>query len=68
VLFIIAIVEGLASPVLAVGGVVPVAPPVGAQVVGLAVALAGFAATLAAQTGMGASWRICVDPGSAPSS
>jgi hypothetical protein len=67
VLFIVAIVAGLASPVLAVAGVVPVAPPVGVQV-GLAVALAGFAATLAAQTGMGASWRIGVDPGSAPSS
>jgi protein-S-isoprenylcysteine O-methyltransferase Ste14 len=31
-------------------------------VAGLVLALAGFAATLAAQTGMGASWRIGVDP------
>jgi hypothetical protein len=36
------------------------------QVLGLVVALAVFAATLAAQTGMGASWRIGVDPSERP--
>jgi protein-S-isoprenylcysteine O-methyltransferase Ste14 len=62
VLFVVAMVAGLAGPLLAVAGTVPTAPPVGVQVVGLAVALIGFAAALAAQTGMGASWRIGVDP------
>ncbi|SDE91364.1 Protein-S-isoprenylcysteine O-methyltransferase Ste14 [Blastococcus fimeti] len=63
VLFVAAIVLGLAGPLLAVVGVVPASPPLAVQVAGLLVALAGFAATLAAQTGMGASWRIGVDPG-----
>jgi protein-S-isoprenylcysteine O-methyltransferase Ste14 len=40
----------------------PVDPPAALQATGLGVALAGLAATLAAQTGMGASWRIGVDP------
>jgi protein-S-isoprenylcysteine O-methyltransferase Ste14 len=63
VLFVAAIVLGLAGPLLAVTDVVAVQPPVAVQVVGLVMALAGFAATLAAQTGMGTSWRIGVDPG-----
>jgi protein-S-isoprenylcysteine O-methyltransferase Ste14 len=63
VLFVVAMVAGLAGPLLAVTGTVPTDPPLALQVVGLVVALAGFAATLAAQTGMGASWRIGVDPG-----
>ena len=62
VLFVAAIVLGLAGPALAVAGVVPTDPPADVQGVGLVLALAGFAATLAAQTGMGASWRIGVDP------
>jgi protein-S-isoprenylcysteine O-methyltransferase Ste14 len=62
VLFVAAMVAGLAGPLLAVTGTVPTDPSPALQVVGLAVALAGFAATLAAQTGMGASWRIGVDP------
>ena len=61
VLFVVAMVAGLAGPLLAVLGVTPVDPPAALQAVGLVVALAGFAATLAAQTGMGASWRIGVD-------
>ncbi|SFP02681.1 Protein-S-isoprenylcysteine O-methyltransferase Ste14 [Geodermatophilus dictyosporus] len=61
VLFVVAIVAGLAGPLLAVAGVTPIDPPTGLQVAGLVLALAGFAATLAAQTGMGASWRIGVD-------
>lgn len=63
VLFVAAMVLGLAGPLLAVTGVVPASPPAALQVGGLVLALAGFAATLAAQTGMGASWRIGVDPG-----
>jgi protein-S-isoprenylcysteine O-methyltransferase Ste14 len=63
VLFVAAIVLGLAGLLLAVTDVVAVQPPVAVQVVGLGMALAGFAATLAAQTGMGTSWRIGVDPG-----
>jgi protein-S-isoprenylcysteine O-methyltransferase Ste14 len=63
VLFVVAMVLGLAGPLLAVTEVVTADPPFGVQAVGLAVALVGFAATLAAQTGMGASWRIGVDPG-----
>jgi protein-S-isoprenylcysteine O-methyltransferase Ste14 len=62
VLFVAAMVLGLAGPLLAVTGVVPADPPVAIQLVGLKLALAWFAATLAAQTGMGASWRIGVDP------
>ena len=62
VLFAAAMVLGLAGPLLAVTHVVTADPPPAVQVAGLALALAGFAATLAAQTGMGASWRIGVDP------
>jgi protein-S-isoprenylcysteine O-methyltransferase Ste14 len=61
VLFVVAMAAGLAGPLLAVLGVTPVDPPAALQVAGLVVALAGFAATLAGQTGMGASWRIGVD-------
>jgi len=63
VLFVVAMALGLAAPLLAVAGVVEAEPPLVVQAVGLVVALLGFAATLAAQTGMGASWRIGVDPG-----
>lgn len=61
VLFVAAMVLGLAGPLLAVAGVVAADPPLAVQVAGLVLALVGFAATLAAQTGMGASWRIGVD-------
>lgn len=63
VLFVVAMVLGLAGPLLAVTGMVTADPPAALQVAGLVIALAGFAATLAAQTGMGTSWRIGVDPG-----
>jgi protein-S-isoprenylcysteine O-methyltransferase Ste14 len=42
--------------------VTPVDPPAAVQLAGSVLALAGFAATPAAQTGTGASWRIGVDP------
>jgi protein-S-isoprenylcysteine O-methyltransferase Ste14 len=63
VLFIAAMALGLAGPLLAVTGVVPADPQPRIAAVGLILALAGFVATLAGQTGMGASWRIGVDPG-----
>jgi protein-S-isoprenylcysteine O-methyltransferase Ste14 len=63
VLFIAAMTLGLAGPLLAVTGVVPADPQPRIAAVGLILALAGFVATLAGQTGMGASWRIGVDPG-----
>jgi hypothetical protein len=50
------VVRGPAGPVLAVAGVVATDPAAGVQVGGLVPALAGFAVTLAGQTGMGASW------------
>jgi protein-S-isoprenylcysteine O-methyltransferase Ste14 len=62
VLFVVAMVLGLAGPLLAVTGTVEADAPDWLQAVGLVVALVGFAATLAAQTGMGTSWRIGVDP------
>ena len=62
VLFALAIVLGLAGPILAVTGVIVADPPIALQVAGLVLALAGFAATLAGQVGMGASWRVGVDP------
>jgi protein-S-isoprenylcysteine O-methyltransferase Ste14 len=62
VLFVVAILLGLTGPLLAVLGATPTDPPVGVEVLGLGLALVGFAATLAGQTGMGASWRIGVDP------
>jgi protein-S-isoprenylcysteine O-methyltransferase Ste14 len=62
VLFVVAMVAGLAGPLLAVAGAVPAQAPAAVQTLGLVLALAGFAATLAGQTGMGASWRIGVDP------
>ncbi|MCZ2809960.1 isoprenylcysteine carboxylmethyltransferase family protein [Modestobacter sp. VKM Ac-2979] len=62
VLFVVALVLGLAGPLLAVLGVTSTHPPVAVQVLGLVLASAGFLATLAGQTGMGDSWRIGVDP------
>lgn len=61
VVFIVAIALGLAAPLLAVTGTASADPPPVPAAVGLVLALAGFAATLAGQAGMGASWRIGVD-------
>ena len=62
VLFIVSIALGVAGPLLAVTGTLPTDASTGVQMVGLVVALVGFAATLAGQIGMGASWRVGVDP------
>lgn len=66
ILFLAAIVLAVAAPVLALADVVgPIAAldREAVNVAGLAIALAGIAATLGAQLAMGASWRIGVDPG-----
>ena len=62
VLFVLALVLGAASLVLAVADVLP--PPRGLDAlawVGLVVVLAGTVGVFAAQTGMGSSWRIGVE-------
>jgi protein-S-isoprenylcysteine O-methyltransferase Ste14 len=61
VLFVAAVVLGLAAALLAATGAVSVGAPGWVRVLGLVVALLGFAATVIAQTGMGSSWRIGVD-------
>jgi protein-S-isoprenylcysteine O-methyltransferase Ste14 len=61
VLFVAAMILGLAGPLLAVLDVVAADAPDAVQVAGLLLALIGFAATLAGQSGMGAFWRIGVD-------
>lgn len=63
-LFVLAVLLGVAAPLLQVAGVVDAvgfldATPV--AVAGLVLALVGIGGTLAAQQGMGASWRIGVD-------
>jgi protein-S-isoprenylcysteine O-methyltransferase Ste14 len=63
VLFVVALVLGVLALGLAATGVLP-PPPASPPFVagaGLALALAGFLGVLAAQTGMGASWRIGVE-------
>jgi protein-S-isoprenylcysteine O-methyltransferase Ste14 len=66
ILFVVALVVGLAAPVLALVGV---ADPIDAldvtavHVAGAVLFVAGLAGTLAAQVAMGPSWRIGVDPG-----
>ncbi|MBJ2121439.1 isoprenylcysteine carboxylmethyltransferase family protein [Arthrobacter sp. MSA 4-2] len=61
VLFIAALLLGAAGPVLALtGALVPPRVP-GLAWIGLIVTVLGFLGVLAAQTGMGSSWRIGVD-------
>lgn len=61
VLFVLALVLGAAALALAVTDVLPEpAAPDGLALVGLVLAIGGFAGVLAAQTGMGTSWRIGV--------
>ncbi|GIG30709.1 methyltransferase family protein [Cellulomonas marina] len=63
VLFVAALLLAAAGLTLAALGVVEPPPGVPAALgwVGVVVAVVGFAVTLAAQSGMGASWRIGVD-------
>lgn len=63
-LFVVAILLGVAAPLLALADVVqPLAglETTAVHVVGIALFLIGLAATLAAQAAMGESWRIGVD-------
>ena len=65
VLFVVAICLGVLAPVLAIAGIVG---PVDAldraliHAIGITLAVLGILGTLIAQTAMGASWRIGVDP------
>jgi protein-S-isoprenylcysteine O-methyltransferase Ste14 len=63
VLFIGALVLGAAGPITALAGLAPIGflDRAAIQAAGTVVAVLGVAATLAAQTSMGASWRIGVD-------
>ncbi|MBQ0925784.1 MULTISPECIES: methyltransferase family protein [Pseudonocardiaceae] len=64
VLFVVALVLGLAAPVLQLGSVIDaltVLDTTAVHVAGLIVALAGIVGTLMAQQTMGSSWRIGVD-------
>ena len=61
VLFVLALVLGAAALALAVADVLPEpAGPDGLAIIGLVLAIGGFAGVMAAQTGMGTSWRIGV--------
>ncbi|MEG9250196.1 isoprenylcysteine carboxylmethyltransferase family protein [Arthrobacter sp. Soc17.1.1.1] len=62
ILFIAAMVLGAAGPALAVAGVLLPPRLPGLAWAGFIVAVIGFLGTLAAQSGMGASWRIGVNP------
>ncbi|MCU1634158.1 MAG: isoprenylcysteine carboxylmethyltransferase family protein [Micrococcaceae bacterium] len=61
VLFIVALLLGAVGPLLALAGIVVPPPLPGLAWVGLIITVLGFLGVLAAQTGMGASWRIGVD-------
>ncbi|MFG3702495.1 methyltransferase family protein [Micromonospora sp. NPDC047620] len=61
-LFVAALALGFAGPAAALAGLSPLLDHRALHAVGLAVAVAGIAATLAAQLAMGTSWRIGVDP------
>jgi protein-S-isoprenylcysteine O-methyltransferase Ste14 len=64
ILFVAALLLGVAGPATAVVGLAPLEPldQRWLQVTGLIIALLGIGAVLAAQLHMGASWRIGVDP------
>jgi protein-S-isoprenylcysteine O-methyltransferase Ste14 len=61
VLFIVALLLGVAGPLLALAGIVVPPSLSGLAWAGLIITVLGFLGVLAAQTGMGASWRIGVD-------
>ncbi|GLZ09426.1 hypothetical protein Acsp03_68920 [Actinomadura sp. NBRC 104412] len=62
-LFVAALVLGVAGPIAALAGLDPIGflDHLAVQIAGTVLAAGGTAATLAAQTSMGASWRIGVD-------
>jgi protein-S-isoprenylcysteine O-methyltransferase Ste14 len=62
VLFVAALFGGAAAPIATLAGL-PTATATAVRWIGVVVTLAGMAATLAAQTNMGASWRVGVDAG-----
>lgn len=65
VLFALAVLLGLLGPLLQLAGAIAPVAALDATVVhaaGLALAVTGISATLVAQHGMGASWRVGVDP------
>src|SRR5918993_451362 len=64
ILFVLALVLGLAGPIAALAGA-PALPGLdhrAVHVAGVVLAVAGVVATLAAQVAMGTSWRVGVDP------
>lgn len=63
VLFLAALLLGAAGPALAATGLVvpPTGVPTGTAWAGVGLAVLGFAGVVAAQSGMGSSWRIGVD-------
>lgn len=63
-LFLAALGLGLAGPLAALAGMSPISflDRAAVQIAGLVLAIAGVAATLGAQTNMGSSWRVGVDP------
>jgi protein-S-isoprenylcysteine O-methyltransferase Ste14 len=63
ILFVIALVLGLAAPVLELVGALAAFEAFRAPMLGTLLSLAGIAGTLHAQLAMGASWRVGVDPG-----
>ncbi|WP_413810478.1 methyltransferase family protein [Streptomyces sp. OE57] len=65
VLFVLALLGGAAAPLGTLAGLpeLPGTRAAPVQWTGLGIALAGIAATFAAQTAMGASWRVGVDAG-----
>jgi protein-S-isoprenylcysteine O-methyltransferase Ste14 len=61
VLFTLALLVGLAAPVLDLAGLEPLVDATGVEVTGVVLAVVGILLTLAAQLSMGDSWRIGVD-------
>jgi protein-S-isoprenylcysteine O-methyltransferase Ste14 len=63
ILFVVALVLGLAAPVLELLGALAALEALRAPALGTLLALLGIAGTLHAQLAMGSSWRVGVDPG-----
>ncbi|BBY35315.1 isoprenylcysteine carboxyl methyltransferase [Mycolicibacter minnesotensis] len=62
--FVVAMIAGIAAPLLQLSGIlapIPLLHTLGVQAAGTFLALAGIAATLYSQRDMGESWRIGVD-------